>query len=85
VPANGGLFRHAFRSPRLQAGQAADFEALSPPLKFPFLAPKRCGANRFAPKLSLLRSDRVLERRMRSGLRQTEPLELKRPFGWSIT
>jgi hypothetical protein len=85
VPAIGGLFYRVFWFPSLQAGQVANFGALSPALKFPFLAPKRCGAKSFAPKLSLLLSDRALKRRMKLGLRQTEPLELARPFGWSIT
>jgi hypothetical protein len=53
MPAIGGLFYAPFLSPGLQAGQVADFGALSPPLKFPFLVPKSCGAKSFAPKLSL--------------------------------
>jgi hypothetical protein len=61
VPAIGGLFCHAFRSPRLQADKVAEFGALSPALKFPFLTPKRCRAKRFAPKLSLLRIGRWKE------------------------
>jgi hypothetical protein len=61
VPAIGGLFGRVFRSPSLQACRAADFGALSPALKFPFLAPKRCGATSFASKLSLLRADRMVE------------------------
>jgi hypothetical protein len=85
MPAIGGLFLCGLPVSESPGRQVADFGALSPARKFPFLAPKRCGAKSFAPKLSLLPSARALKRRMKLGLRQTDPLALARPFGWRIT
>jgi hypothetical protein len=51
-PPLAGFSYAPFLSPGLQACQVADFGALSLPRKFPFLAPKKCGVERFASELS---------------------------------
>ena len=61
----------------------AHSEGQSPPLEFPFLEPKRCEAKVFAPKLSLPEVEQAEE--PGSGLGQTEPLKLERPFGRRVT
>ena len=78
-PPTAGFSLVRFDSLGLRTEQMAIFGPRSPRRKFPFLAPKRCRAKDFA---SWLPSTRLGSRWewARSGLGQTEALELQRPF-----
>src|SRR5262249_34634633 len=69
MPTNGGPFQCVPLVSRSPQGQTADFSPQSLRQKIPFLAPKSCGGGSFAE----------------SGLGQTKPLKLQRPFGRRIT
>jgi hypothetical protein len=76
-PPLAGFSYAPFLSPSLQAGQVADFGALSPPRKFPFLTPKKCGVERFASELSLRQKSVLLT--LSKQLTATKQRERRRP------
>src|SRR5215471_11972158 len=89
MPTNGGLFQCVLRISRSPEGHTADFGTQSLRQKIPFLAPKRCGDESFrleavaagcATPSEICKCEEV-----ESGLGQTKPLKLQRPFGRRIT
>src|SRR5262249_60317160 len=54
MPPNGGLFQCVFRVSPSPEGETADFGPQSLRQKKPFLAPKRCGGERFAQEVPAL-------------------------------
>src|SRR5262249_32628536 len=59
MPTNGGLFQCVFRVSQSPGGHTADFGPPSLREKIPFLAPKRCGGESFAPRPWLDRGSKI--------------------------
>src|SRR4029077_18065869 len=68
---------------------AADFGLQSPRQKIPFLAPEKVWCRKLRPRAVAARCALPLRsanaKKLESGLAQTKPLKLQRPFGRRIT